>query len=369
MARSTACCINMRLASGRSQPPFFGREINDREPLGVAQNPAYAPSIVVLPPAGVGGLRGRKRTTIRQPTVIKIMLILWRNPMLRWALAALCGLVAAAYATVLRKIPSAPAGGSTIAIATWPAAGLPSSVDWEVFRRGAVAAPGVAGELGKRFRLAGTFFSFSEAEVGDGNFCKAILDDVQRREQYLVKEADTVADGVEIVRIYRDRIVLRRGGQEEELWLSFSGPQGASPSRQGSEALGALTAAPALEENRFGKRVGETRWVLSRQALMSYYDELREDPERIAALYVSMKPKYADGSISGYVLDMQGEKDFFEAAGLRNGDVVRKVNSLEMTSQKRAEYFIGEFARNRLNAVVLDVERDGQSRKQIYLIR
>ena len=103
---------------------------------------------------------------------------------------------------------------------------------------------------------------------------------------------------------------------------------------------------------------------------MNYYSELMDDPERIAALYVSMKPEYAEGgSIAGYVLDMQGEKEFFEAAGLQNGDIVRKVNSLQMSSQKRAEYFIGEFAKNRLNAVVLDVERGGQNRKLIYLIR
>lgn len=229
-------------------------------------------------------------------------------------------------------------------------------------------ASGSAGELGRRFRLAGTFFSFSEAGGGDENFCKAILDDLERKEQYLVKEGDSVADAVQVVRIYRDRIVLRRGSQEEELWLSFTaggGPGGAA----GAQPLNAIASAPALEENRFGKRVGEARWVLSREALMSYYDELKDDPERIAALYVSMKPEYMDGAIAGYVLDMQGEKEFFEAAGLRNGDIVRKVNSLQMTNQRRAEYFIGEFAKNRLNAVVLDVERDGRERKLIYLIR
>jgi len=295
---------------------------------------------------------------------------LLRRPFFRWGVLALCVAVMAVYAKALQSVPSAPMDARSPATVSWPSTVVPSSVDWEVFRRSASVARGVAGELGKRFRLAGTFFSFSEAGGGDENFCKAILDDLQRKEQYLVKEGDNVADAVQIVRIYRDRILLRRGGQEEELWLSFNAGGGPGGPGSGPQVLTSLTAAPAIEENRFGKRVGEARWVLSREALMNYYSELMDDPERIAALYVSMKPEYAEGgSIAGYVLDMQGEKEFFEAAGLQNGDIVRKVNSLQMSSQKRAEYFIGEFAKNRLNAVVLDVERGGQNRKLIYLIR
>jgi hypothetical protein len=45
------------------------------------------------------------------------------------------------------------------------------------------------------------------------------------------------------------------------------------------------------------------------------------------------------------------------------------VNSMHMTSQSRAEFFLGEFVKERLNAVVLDIERDGNPQKIIYLIR
>ena len=55
--------------------------------------------------------------------------------------------------------------------------------------------------------------------------------------------------------------------------------------------------------------------------------------------------------------------------GLRQGDVVRRVNSLHMTSQKRAEYFIGEFVKGGLGAVVLDIERDGRPEKLVYLVK
>lgn len=126
---------------------------------------------------------------------------------------------------------------------------------------------------------------------------------------------------------------------------------------------------PALETSRFGKRIAENRWVMSRESVMKYYEEILEDPERIAALFVSMKPDYQDNKIKGYYLDPEGEEDFFKAVGMQPGDVVRKVNSMNMTSQKRAEYFIGEFVKNRANAIVIDIERQGKPEKLIYLVR
>ena len=242
--------------------------------------------------------------------------------------------------------------------------------DWSVFQPlQADAPPSSLGPLAARFRLAGTFFAFGDTIENSNNYCKAILDDLQKKEQCLVSEGDDLG-GVRVARILRDRVVLLGSAGEEELWLSFVG--GHSDSNTLSSA--GMTAPgsgelPALEVNRFGKRVGEGRWVLNRVALMNYYREVMEDPERVASLYVSMKPDYKDGAIAGYLVDPEGEKDFFRATGLQNGDIVRKVNSMNMVSQKRAEYFIGEFVQSRMSALVLDIERQGQPRKLIYMIR
>ena len=40
-----------------------------------------------------------------------------------------------------------------------------------------------------------------------------------------------------------------------------------------------------------------------------------------------------------------------------------------MTSKRWADYFINEFSQNRLNVVVMDVERDGEPVKLLYEIR
>ena len=77
-----------------------------------------------------------------------------------------------------------------------------------------------------------------------------------------------------------------------------------------------------------------------------------------------------DNVLAGYRLNTSlGEKEFYTQVGLQDGDVVRRVNSMRMTSQRRAEYFIGEFVQNRLGAVVIDIERNGQPKKLVYLVK
>ena len=63
----------------------------------------------------------------------------------------------------------------------------------------------------------------------------------------------------------------------------------------------------------------------------------------------------------------KGEAEFYAQVGLRDGDVVRKVNSIKMTSQRRSEFLLGEFLQGRLGTVVIDIERDGKPEKLVYL--
>ncbi|MBW7908741.1 MAG: hypothetical protein H3C50_07460 [Kiritimatiellae bacterium] len=230
-----------------------------------------------------------------------------------------------------------------------------------------------SGPLAERFRLAGTFFLYSDASENDPEqeHRRAIVDDLAAKTQVLVRENQEI-DGYLVTRIEEDRVHLLRDGTEYELTLSFSPVSAALASTQ-PEAKPAENVSmedmPALETSRFGKRVGENRWVMKREELLRYYSELLEDPERIANVYASLKPEYKENEIQGYYLDTEGEGDLFRAIGLQEGDVIRRVNSMRMVSQRRAEYFITEFMKNRVNALVFDVERGGTEQKMIYLIR
>ena len=296
----------------------------------------------------------------------------------RWAgrtLVALAVGLVALYAWRIHGLPAAPPPADVPAPPPSAAAHLPGDA-WTVFQPApnavstAAAPSGPAPDANFRFRLAGTFFAFADA--GTNATCRAILEDKQGGSQRVAGEGDDV-EGWRVRSVLKDQVTLSSAAGTVVLKLSFTGGAVAAPASAGPAVAKTEgdddDEGPALETNRFGKRVSENRWVLNREALMDYYKELLDQPERIASVYTSLKPAYRDDEISGYHLQQEGERDFFKAVGLQEGDIVRKVNSLNMTSQNRAEYFLGEFVKGRLSAVVLDIDRGEKQEKMIYLIR
>ena len=247
----------------------------------------------------------------------------------------------------------------------WPAPTLAAPEVARVFA--ATHAPGQPGDgaAPQRFRLAGTFL----VDDGASPSRRAILDDREQGRQRLVSEGDTLGD-LRVVRIRPDRVHVILGGRDLELPLSPLETAAATRADDPEDAAETAAEEPVGEPTRFGHRVEENRWVLERDRLVDYYREMLDAPERVARLYRSFVPvRDEDGAIDGYRLAIRGEEDFLQDVGLREGDRILAVNALRMTSQSRAEYFLGEFIRGDLSTVILDVERDGETERKIYLMR
>ncbi len=282
---------------------------------------------------------------------------------LSWAAISLSLILASGYLSWHAQLPKIYNASPTVAL-KWPETPA-TEQHWNssLFQKSSSEQPTAAwGPLAKRFRLAGTFFASNASQQSR----KAIIDDLQRHEQQLVAEGDCLDQAIMVGSIFAERVILREGNHAEELQLSFSGP-GLLP----TAATLNNQKAPASAEapNPFGKRVGENRWLLQRTELLKYYQELLNNSERLAKVFDSLKPVYQADKIAGYTLIVEGEEAMFNAFGLKENDVIRKVNSMPMISQARAEYFIKEFVNNRANGFVLDIERQGQPQKKIYLIR
>ena len=236
---------------------------------------------------------------------------------------------------------------------------------WNVFVC-SQARQGVAPSLAptERFRLAGTF----AIESGNGTrIQKAVLDDTLKNEQNILGEGDAL-DDVRVENIRHDRITLRSATGTRELVLEFVSPPSSPIAGSSSNSLGEVSSGTT---NRLGCiKVQDGRWQFSRQPMLDYYQELLDQPDRMVALFDTMKPvRDSQNKITGYVVGIEGEKEFFDVVGLREGDIVRQVNSVAMTNRRRAEFFIDEFLKNRMSAIVLDVERDVKVQKQIYQVK
>jgi hypothetical protein len=294
------------------------------------------------------------------------------------ALVLLCGMVGLMLHRNLAGIAQTGRGAAPAPVVI-PAFPEPEPIEARYWHAMLPASGTVVAEapIAQRYQLAGTYLAFTQgaAELAPAASTRiAVLDDLTEKKQVLVYEGRMVDDH-KVVLVEENRAVLEGPGGRVELWRRVSG--GAVPRatvvdpNEGDDERsdGSFFDAPALETNRFGKRIDKDRWIFERKALMGYYEEMMANPARLVTLYKSFRPDRKDGEVAGFQFKTEGEGDFFKAVGFQDGDVVRTVNSMQMTSQRRAEFFMGEFVRENLNAIVIEVEREGEMRNLIYLIR
>ena len=291
----------------------------------------------------------------------------------RWARVMVPGsvLLALASAAVLLAVVfregggGRPASDTALVVPSWREATASANPDFSVMRGPATAGPGAdKAAFLSDFRFAGSFF-FSEGN--SETLRRGVLSHLPENRQEIVSEGVVVA-GVRVKRIAEDHIVLEKDGVEGMLTL---GGGGNGVTRSYLDQAEAGKTAGERRQTRFGEQTGDGVWTLQKQALQGYYEELLDEPERLLQVFDSMRPLYAeDGkSIEGYQLQAVGEQEFFDAVGIREGDVVRKVNALPMTNRGRAEFFIRQVVQDRVSAIVVDIEREGGPKRLVYELR
>jgi len=296
----------------------------------------------------------------------------WMN-IVKWLGIALTALLMIPALRVWRvSAPSqlmAPASG---ALPVYSDPLLPNAGDLRAFSApGSTASIVVLEEVRKRWRLAGTYLNFAGGSGEDVEAVRmAILDDLQSGRQRLLAQGGELQPGFSLAEVTPGSARFAGESGEFTLYRRLTANVTEASAEDPEKPAVSFWDKPALETSRFGKRIEKDRWVLERKALMRYYQDMLDNPERLVKMYRSFHPdRNDDGEVAGYQIKMAGEQDFFRSVGLAEGDVVRAVNAMEMSSQRRAEFMIGEFVRSNLDAIVFDVERDGKEEKLIYFIR
>lgn len=216
-----------------------------------------------------------------------------------------------------------------------------------------------AADIAAKFRLVGVMLS----GVSGPRRPMAIVEIRSDGHQKRLHEGDELEPHVRVATIERKEVWLHTPAGDVRLTRSDAAATPDPTSKSSAEQpLGEKTL------QRFGgEQIAENRWRFRRDAILNYYRELLDRPERLVKVFDSLAPVYTDArTIEGYRVNIEGEDEFFAAVGLRQGDVIRSVNSLEMTNRRRAEMLIRRFAQNDLDTVIIELERDGGTVKQIY---
>jgi general secretion pathway protein C len=200
---------------------------------------------------------------------------------------------------------------------------------------GARASLGVAGKL----RLIGVV-------LGDQRGVFAIVEELSSKKQWLYRLHDQIPDVGEVSEIRRDGIVIRLGDQQELLELALT--ERAAPAVAGVPAPTA-SGAPL-------------RKVIDRREVEQAMSDLPKLLTQARAV-----PYMVNGALSGFRIDYIAPASFYEKIGIQYGDVLQRVNGVEIRDPGTMLNLFQQLKNER--TVKLDLVRNNQHSTVTYELR
>jgi general secretion pathway protein C len=176
----------------------------------------------------------------------------------------------------------------------------------------------------------------------------AIIEDDAKKAQQLYRIGDTL-QGRTLARVEWDRVMLKGPRGEETLTI-------VEPSGKASAPAPASGGASGIQQR------GDTDFVVDRSEVDKQMENLNQLFTQIRAV-----PHFQDGKAAGFRLFAIRQDSIFEKLGLKNGDVVTRINGNDLSDPARAMSLIQEL-RNE-GRITVDVMRNRQPSTLSYEIR
>ncbi len=151
---------------------------------------------------------------------------------------------------------------------------------------------------------------------GDETGSSATIEDLTAHDRSIYHVKDTLMNEAEIVRIERERVIVRRGGKYEALSLY---------DQNGSLAATSAPATTVPFLNNFGQPVRATPKGFNEVANFNAQNQ-----------EFRVMPHFEAGRINGFRVFALAPGSAWSKSGLRNGDVVRSINGQEISSVQQA---------------------------------
>jgi general secretion pathway protein C len=181
----------------------------------------------------------------------------------------------------------------------------------------------------------------------------AIIEDQAARRQGLYRVGDTVLEVATLARVEWDRVVLSRDGGEEALEIS-------SARASGKDAAPPGGGAPAAGERI--RKTADNKFLIDRRELESTVKNINEVFTQARAV-----PFFENGKTVGFRVFAIKPGSVFEKIGLQNGDVINRVNGVELTDPTKAISLFTELQNE--GHIAVDLQRNKQVKNFSYEIR
>jgi general secretion pathway protein C len=185
--------------------------------------------------------------------------------------------------------------------------------------------------------------------TGDPKISYAVIRDRKARQQDLFRVGDTIRDAT-IQRILRDKIVLRRNGEQEVLQLADR--------RSGRRR--SVARRPAARSG--GSQPTTQRIAVSRARVDQAMNNLGGLMKQ-----ARIRPHFRNGKPDGLTLSRIRRGSIFRRLGLRSGDIIQGVNGQPVRTVDDALSFYQGLKSS--DQVSLEIRRRGRTRNIEYNIR
>lgn len=211
-------------------------------------------------------------------------------------------------------------------------------------------AGGMAHPLLAELKLIGTY----AGPVGFAVFEKT------SGEQDAFRVGQKVFEAGELISVEDGKARLSAGGTE----VTFNVFREEVPSSISGMAEGAASdaGAGAPSGSRYTEKVSENSWVIDQKAVSASLNDMG----RIMS-DARLTPKVSDAGVEGFTVTEIKPSGVFDAIGIKDGDVLTKINGYEIDSPEKAVQVLS--ALRGQTSIDLDILRNGQPKSLHYTIR
>jgi general secretion pathway protein C len=199
----------------------------------------------------------------------------------------------------------------------------------------------------------------------------AIIEDQKAHKQDVHRVGDAVAGGAVVKEIDWTKVTLERDGQLEVLELASAGggAGGSAPGAPPASGVGGMAAAGraggASGPGPTGEgiqKVSDTEYTIERQEVDSALENMNQLFTQIRAV-----PHFEGGQSVGFRLFAIRQDSLFDKIGLKNGDIIQRLNGQDMTDPARAIALFQELRNER--QITVEVTRNKEPLTLSYSLR
>lgn len=189
--------------------------------------------------------------------------------------------------------------------------------------------------------------------VGSFRETFALIQKVSTREERVFRLGDKVFDIGPLVMVRKEMAEIRGEGQRIRI---------VTPNTPAEAARTPLQPPPAAAPGSLASQVGAGNYVVDQRALNAALDNIGQ-----AMTDARLLPSMKDGRVEGFRVSEVKPAGIFGMVGIRNGDVLLRINDFPIDSPEKAiQSFVSLKGQSRIK---LDLVRDGQPTTFNYDIR